>query len=114
MILRCKIQCLGDTSIKHWPTLRLDIQYAAEADPQCVSKGNCGTDGRTYPWGGQDPSTGDYMPSTVTSYTLPGADAVDAHPKGCSAYGACDMVGNVWQVSPPSSFRPNPRLIPNS
>ena len=89
----------GNASVNYRHTPRLDMQYAAEATPQCVSKGNCGNNDRTYPWGNQDPSTDDYMASTVTSYTLPDAEAVDAHPKGCSAYGACDMVGNVWQVS---------------
>ncbi len=38
------------------------------------------------------------MPDTITSFELPGAEPVDKHPMGCSSYGVCDLVGNVWQA----------------
>jgi formylglycine-generating enzyme required for sulfatase activity len=54
-----------------------------------------GTDGRVYPWGYQyQPGT---VPTPVIARTMPGPDAVDAHPQGASPYGVMDMVGNVWQ-----------------
>jgi len=59
-------------------------QYAAQ-----------GTDGRIYPWGNQwDPTA---VPEPDKNRTMRGPDPVDAHPKGASAFGVMDLVGNVWQ-----------------
>ena len=59
-------------------------QYAAQ-----------GADGRIYPWGNQwDPTA---VPEPDKNRTMRGPDPVDAHPKGTSAFGVMDLVGNVWQ-----------------
>jgi iron(II)-dependent oxidoreductase len=54
-----------------------------------------GTDGRAFPWGNQMVAAN--VPVPATGRTMPGPDAVDAHPLGASPYGVMDMVGNVWQ-----------------
>lgn len=54
-----------------------------------------GTDSRTYPWGNFWLSAN--VPLLATGRSMPGPDAVDAHPQGASPYGVMDMVGNVWQ-----------------
>jgi gamma-glutamyl hercynylcysteine S-oxide synthase len=59
-------------------------QYAAQ-----------GNDGRIYPWGNQWDAAAVPMPDK--GRTLRGPDPVDAHPKGDSAFGVGDLVGNVWQ-----------------
>jgi formylglycine-generating enzyme required for sulfatase activity len=53
-----------------------------------------GTDGRTYPWGNQDP-TGDLLNFGGTG--LGTWSAVGSYPKGASPCGALDMAGNVWE-----------------
>ena len=73
-----------------------------------------GNDGRIFPWGDCDwlaPGTGEGRyacpwqndpqgaPAPVPDkgrVMLPASD-VDAHPKGASAFGVMDMIGNVWQ-----------------
>jgi len=61
-------------------------QYAAQS-----------ADGRLYPWGNTwDESA---VPAPDKSRTMRGPDRVDAHPKGASAFGVMDMVGNVWQLT---------------
>jgi formylglycine-generating enzyme required for sulfatase activity len=73
-----------------------------------------GDDGRIFPWGDCDwlalaPSGGKYAcpwqndpqsaPAPVPDkgrVMVPASD-VDAHPKGASAFGVMDMIGNVWQ-----------------
>ena len=59
-------------------------QYAAQ-----------GADGRIYPWGDQWDATA--VPEPDKNRTMRGPDPVDAHPKGASAFGVMDLVGNVWQ-----------------
>ena len=54
-----------------------------------------GTDGRVFPWGNQAVLAN--VPALAAGRTMPGPDAVDAHPGGASPYGVMDMVGNVWQ-----------------
>ena len=54
-----------------------------------------GTDGRVFPWGNQWLTAN--VPTPATGRSMPGPDAVDAHPAGASPYGVMDMVGNVWQ-----------------
>ena len=53
-----------------------------------------GTDGRTYPWGNQEPNC------TLANYSDCGVKAslsVGSKPAGASPYGALDMAGNVWE-----------------
>jgi formylglycine-generating enzyme required for sulfatase activity len=52
-----------------------------------------GTDGRTYPWGNNAPST------TLLNYNQNVGDTTEVgkYPNGASPYGALDMAGNVWQ-----------------
>jgi len=59
-------------------------QYAAQ-----------GTDGRLYPWGNTWNEA--VLPAPDKGRTLRGPDPVDAHPRGASAFGVEDLVGNVWQ-----------------
>jgi formylglycine-generating enzyme required for sulfatase activity len=54
-----------------------------------------GTDGRAFPWG--DAWQPANVPVPAVGRTMPGPDAVDAHPQGASPYGVMDLVGNVWQ-----------------
>ncbi len=53
-----------------------------------------GTDGRTYPWGNQNP-TRDLLNYGETG--LGTWSAVGSYPSGASPYGALDMAGNVWE-----------------
>jgi formylglycine-generating enzyme required for sulfatase activity len=50
-----------------------------------------GDDGRTYPWGNQEPERADS--DTNVGPTVP----VGSHPEWASPYGVLDMVGNVWE-----------------
>ncbi len=54
-----------------------------------------GNDGRRYPWGNQWKD--DAVPAQQHGRDLPGPAEVDGHPKGASAAGVMDLVGNVWQ-----------------
>ena len=61
-----------------------------------------GTDGRTYPWGNQEPncSMANYYPCAS------GTVSVGSKPAGASPYGAMDMSGNVWEwVEENGAFR---------
>jgi len=53
-----------------------------------------GTDGRTYPWGNQEPNCNlaNYSECKIGA-TLP----VGSKPAGASPYGALDMAGNAWE-----------------
>ena len=53
-----------------------------------------GTDGRTYPWGNEEPSNQACW-NRLQSQT--GTCPVGAYPAGASPYGALDMAGNVWE-----------------
>ncbi len=59
-------------------------QYAAQ-----------GKDARVYPWGNEWDAA--RAPEPYLGRELPGPADVDAHPRGASAFGVEDMVGNVWQ-----------------
>ena len=61
-------------------------QYAAQ-----------GTDGRTYPWGGDWKD--DNAPHADNGTDLPPPSNVDAHPNGASPFGVMDLAGNVWQMT---------------
>lgn len=54
-----------------------------------------GKDGRAYHWGNN--WDGAAVPVPEHGRVLTAADNVDAHPKGASAFGVMDLVGNVWQ-----------------
>jgi len=66
-----------------------------------------GTDGRTYPWGNQNPA-GDRLNFADANLNVDWADKtinegyqftapVGHYPRGASPYGALDMAGNVWE-----------------
>jgi len=52
-----------------------------------------GTDGRTYPWGEQEPD------ANLANFNSNDRDTTEVgrYPKGASPYGALDMAGNVWE-----------------
>jgi formylglycine-generating enzyme required for sulfatase activity len=51
-----------------------------------------GTEGNTWPWGNT------WMPDYCShAANTASTQAVNAHPENISVYGACDMVGNVWE-----------------
>jgi eukaryotic-like serine/threonine-protein kinase len=52
-----------------------------------------GTDGRTYPWGDDNPTCNLANHSACEGGTTP----VGSYPDGASPYGALDMAGNVWE-----------------
>jgi formylglycine-generating enzyme required for sulfatase activity len=54
-----------------------------------------GTDGRTYPWGNEEPTAERAV--FRRSWGHPATDAVGTHPAGASPYGLQDMAGNVWE-----------------
>ncbi len=54
----------------------------------------CGTDGRVYPWGHQEPDATLANLAPNVGSTTP----VGQYPAGVSPYGALDMVGNVWEL----------------
>lgn len=56
-------------------------------------KAACGTDGRIYPWGNQEPD------STLLNFddNIMGTTPVGHYPLGKSPYGLVDMAGNVWE-----------------
>jgi len=60
-----------------------------------------GTDGRTYPWGNQEPSCErTVMDKENAGYLGCGTGdtlAVGSKPKGASPYGVMDMAGNLWE-----------------
>merc|ERR1711924_29776 len=59
-----------------------------------------GGDGRQYPWGDEDDTTGRYRPKLEQGTSIPGAADVDAHsPQGHSPFGVGDLMGNVWQYT---------------
>ncbi len=54
-----------------------------------------GTDGRVYPWGNDPPADG--MACWGRDPEAGGPDAVNAHPKNVSPFGACELAGGVWE-----------------
>mmetsp|Transcript_12947 Transcript_12947/g.25033 ORF Transcript_12947/g.25033 Transcript_12947/m.25033 type:complete len:976 (-) Transcript_12947:401-3328(-) len=74
----------------NWQGKRLphawEWQYAAQGEDST----------RIYPWG----NDGWHAPKTQVGNTCAGPEDVDAHaPAGCSPFGVCDLVGNVWQLT---------------
>lgn len=52
-----------------------------------------GTDGRTYPWGDEQPNESSANCCNFVGDTMP----VGSYPAGASPYGLLDMAGNVWE-----------------
>ena len=75
-----------------WQGKRLPLSY----EWQYAAQGGDST--RVYPWG--DAPTQANYPVQSHARTIPGPEDVDAHaPGGCSPFGVCDLVGNVWQMT---------------
>jgi len=67
-----------------------------------------GTDGRTYPWGNQNPTP------DLLNYRGTGLDtwsSVGSYPSGASPFGTLDMAGNAWEwtSSAYANYPYNPR-----
>ena len=58
-----------------------------------------GTDGRTYPWGNEQPTTtlANFMKGSATNVYEEGVAPVDSYEAGKSPYGLHHMAGNVWE-----------------
>jgi len=56
-------------------------------------KAACGTDGRIYPWGDDEPTEQLLNYSGKVGHTT----EVGIYPKGASPYGVLDLAGNVWE-----------------
>jgi formylglycine-generating enzyme required for sulfatase activity len=69
----------------HWAGKRLP----SEVEWQYAAQGN---DGRKYPWGNEPDTT---KCNTGINHTT----AVNSFPEGCSPFGVCDLVGNIWQLT---------------
>jgi len=55
-----------------------------------------GTDGRTFPWGEEEPDAGEVQRARFNPGQPLGTAPVGAHPAGESPYGLLDMAGNAW------------------